>query len=338
MDVRGSLVRFEQGSNRLWIDGAGSAALPLPPELAKQFAGRPAVGYLNWQHSLSFDGAAVRADGNVELRGPSQLIRCASVVGQLSKPVRMDDATAASRLEAEGVRLTTITADGGVFIENRTFDQRGLIAVDSGRMPRIYLNQETSEIQGTGPGWIKTVRRGNALAGANVLGANVVDAAPDNDQLSYLRVEFQRQITGNLRVRRIAFNDRVRALYGAVPSWDHELNPDPRSLAPGQVSLRCSQLSVLQMLRRGQQRAPFEFQALGHTVVEGPDFTATAHRLSYDQGKDQLVLEGDGRTDAQIKRFQPGKGSQETSARKIQYWPKSKRIEVQGADVIELRG
>lgn len=338
MDVRGALVRFEQGSNRLWIDGAGSAALPLPLEVAQQFAGRPAVGYLNWQDSLSFDGSSVRADGDVEVRGPSQLIRCASVVGQLSKPIRMDDATAGARLEAEGVRLTAITADGGVFIENRTFDESGLISVDTGNMPRIHVNQETSEIQGVGPGWIKTVRRGNALAGANVLGGNPRDTVAGNDQLSYLRVDFQRQITGNLRVRRIAFNDRVRALYGPVPGWDNELNSDPRSLSAGQVSLRCDQLSVLQMLRRGQQQSPFEFQALGNTIVEGTDFTARAHRLSYDQGKDQLVLEGRDGADAHIRRAKPGQGSQETSARKIQFWPKSKRIEVQGADVIELRG
>ena len=47
---------------------------------------------------------------------------------------------------------------------------------------------------------------------------------------------------------------------------------------------------------------PMELEALSNTLVEGSTFTARAHRLTYAEEKDLLVLEGDGRTDAQLFR------------------------------------
>jgi hypothetical protein len=336
LDVRGTTVRFEQANNRLWIEGAGSAALPLPPRVAQQFAGRATVGYLNWQRSLSFDGDEVRVDGGVELRGPAQVIRCATLQGKLSQPIRMADASAGARLEMDGLELTNITADGGVLFENRTFDQRGLIAVDTGTMQRMNIDQRSAEFLGVGPGQIKTIRFvDNALAGQQVLGKPGPGVAAGNRQLGYLRVQFQRQVAGNLQVRRLAFDSNVQAIYGPVPNWDTELPDDPRRLADGQVSLRCDRMSVAQILRRGQKQAPFEFESQGNTILEGREFQARADRLSYDQGKDLVILRGGDRDDAQIIRSSGGK-QQSTSARVIKYWPKGNRINVEGANEIQL--
>lgn len=339
LDVRGPMVRFEQASNRIWIEGAGSAALPLPPRMVQQFAGRAAVGYLNWQRSLTFDGTVARADGGVEMRGPAQLIRCATVEAKLSRPIRFAEREAGARLNLEGVELSNITADGGVTIENRTFDNRGLVAIDTGTMKRLTIDQATSEFLGVGPGQIKTVRFNDSQLGSNQVLAKPkprpLQSLAKPDQLGHLRVQFQRQVAGNLQTRRLSFDDRVQAIYGPVQNWDVELPDDPRALAQGQVSLRCDRLSVAQVLRRGQQQGSFEFESQGNTIVEGREFQARADRLTYDQAKDLIILRGGARDDAEIVRRSGGK-QQSTSARVIKYRPKGNRVDVEGANEIRL--
>ncbi len=339
MDVRGAVVRFEQGSNRLWIDGAGSAAMPLPPAIAERFTGRAAVGFINWQQSCSFDGREVRADGEVELRGPSQLMRCASVVGELSQPIRFGDARASQQLELEGVTLNSIAAEGGVFVENRTFDQQGLVSIETGSMRRLRISDNNTRIVGSGPGWVKTVRKGQAFAPGLAAGIGPArpPAANANDQLTCLRVNFERQLNGDLGNRSLFFEDRVQATYGQVPDWDTKLKARSRQVPVGQLLVTCNRLSVVQLFRRGLQQAPFELNAEGNTVVEGNDFIAEAAQLRYSQEKDRITLDG-GAGDAHILRTEPGKSRQETSARKIQYWIKDQRIQVDGANSIELSG
>ena len=331
MDVRGGLIRFEQDSNRLWIDGAGSATVPLPAQLANHMPGHLAVGFVGWRDRLVFDGSQLRAEGHVELRGPAQLVRCSTLSAEMSRRVPLVAARGGRLPEME---IASITADGGVLVENRTLDNERLVSIDTGNLRRIRIDNRSGEVQGSGPGWIKTVRYGS-VPGPR---APRRQKPADQQRLSFLRVAFQGQLVGNIRSRKMQFQDRIQAVYGPIDSWDEEIAPDPRRLSAEQIALRCDRLSVLQMARRGAANWPLEIQAIGHTLIEGANFTARAHRLAYDQAKDQLVLEGDGQTDARLWREEPGKSRQEMSARKIQYEPSRNRVNIQGANTIELRG
>ena len=47
---------------------------------------------------------------------------------------------------------------------------------------------------------------------------------------------------------------------------------------------------------------PMEMEAIGNVSVEGATFQALANRMTYAEAKDLLVLEGDGRDDAELYR------------------------------------
>ncbi len=59
--------------------------------------------------------------------------------------------------------------------------------------------------------------------------------------------------------------------------------------------------------------------------------------MSYAQAKDLSILEGDGRTDAELWH-QPRLGgpTSKHAARKIFYWPETNRLRVEGARSLEL--
>jgi hypothetical protein len=74
-------------------------------------------------------------------------------------------------------------------------------------------------------------------------------------------------------------------------------------------------------------------------VVEGKTFTARGHRVTYSEAKDLLVLEGDGRTDAQLfQQARPGASTSQTAARKIMFWPKTRRVQIDDIRFIDPGG
>jgi hypothetical protein len=151
-----------------------------------------------------------------------------------------------------------------------------------------------------------------------------------------------------LNLHEITFHDRVRSVYGPVLSWEDELNPDNvDDLGPGGALMTCDQMTVrqpdgpaappAQPNQPPQSRRPVELEAIGNALVEGDTFTARAHRLTYSEAKDLLVLEGDGRNDAQLYRQENPTGPQtKAMARQILFWRSQNRVSVNDARFFDL--
>jgi hypothetical protein len=104
------------------------------------------------------------------------------------------------------------------------------------------------------------------------------------------------------------------------------------------VLLHCDQLTVRQMPGVGRgAKATAELEALGNTLVEGQTFTARAHKLSFAEAKDLLVLEGNGSIDAQLfRQSRPGGPTSQAAARRIMFWRSTNRVEVDDARFLDI--
>ena len=81
-----------------------------------------------------------------------------------------------------------------------------------------------------------------------------------------------------------------------------------------------------------------EMEASGRTLVEGKSFTARAERISYTTDKEQLVLQGDGRNDAELWHQQVRGGQYSyTAATKIMYWRGKNEVVFEGGKVLDLQ-
>jgi len=146
-------------------------------------------------------------------------------------------------------------------------------------------------------------------------------------------VSFQGPLAGNLHNRELAFNDRVKTIYGPVDSWQATLDPDgPDGLGRHGVLLSCDQMTVADVpLPVGDGRAA-ELTAQGNVVIEGQTFTARAPRMTYAEAKQLLILEGNGRTHAELyHQEQVGAPFSKVLAHKILYWRSTGQVYVEGA-------
>ncbi len=84
-------------------------------------------------------------------------------------------------------------------------------------------------------------------------------------------------------------------------------------------------------------RRSIDLIALGDTVVEGKSFVARGHRISYEQAKDLLLLEGSSRSEAELwHQARVGGPTSYSQSRRIFYWPKTKNVKADDWKFLDL--
>jgi hypothetical protein len=327
----GNDIQLDRGKNYLQIQGPGQMQLPVDRDLDGNSLAQPKALYVTWKDHLTFDGRTAHVVGGAAANTDTQ--RALAETMEVSLTKQLDFARPEKR---DDVDVSNLLMQGGVWLENRTMEDGQLKSMNRLDAKNLSVDRGTGDLFAEGPGWFTTVSRGNAtkmgpLAARPVQpGATSVRplAAPigsptEEDGLTYLRIDFLRGISGNLHKKELRFEQQVRGVYGPVEDWDQTVDADsPDGLGPKDALIHCDTLRLAQIGPSQGEQQPFEVTATGNTVVEGGrQYTARAHRITYVQAKDLLVLEGNGRSDAQLWRQTTVGGEwARTAGRKILYW------------------
>ena len=338
LTLSGTNIKLYRGSNRLWVNGMGQMELPLKRDMEGRPLARPGVLNIDWQEKMEFDGRTVSFFESVVATGPNQRMATEELRVSLLEPIDFSDPSMDQEPD-----VARIECSGGVVMENWSFDGPAQTSWDRMQNADLSIDRVSGEIVGRGPGRVTTVRIGRPEVPGSPFGAAPDGNRPaktegDPNQLAYLNVEFQDRIEGNLHHRTLTFYDQVHCVYGPVESWDATLDiDDPDSLGPKGALLTSDALTVTQIATPLEGDSSLELLAQGNVRVEGSMFNAWGHRMSYDQAKDLLILEGTGRADAQLfyqKRV--GAPTQNVQMGKIRYRPKTNEIQLDDASSVDL--
>jgi hypothetical protein len=368
LDLQGPLIDFDRGRNRLTVDGAGRLKVPLaagvggfesfgftggmspggatPPNA---IVGGPAAAAppgsldVNWQGRMDFDGLTARFVDRVVTVSGGTAVRAGSLDVVFNRPIEF---SAGQPQPAARPDVARIACGSGVRIESESAAQDGGKSVEQLFVRDLVIDRTTGNVTGTGPGRLASTRFGQppgmALpTGPQTPGAAPTPAAPaaQPDELTYLGVDFQRGMRGNINRRVMEFHQRVEAIWGPVAKWGDTLDPRAAAgLPPRVVTISSDVLGVGQAPPApGQKRSSIEMAAGGNVLVEGESFTARSARLTWSEAKDLLVFEGDGRSDAQLYRqAKVGAATSSASAGKILYWRAINRVDVDDARYLDL--
>jgi hypothetical protein len=357
LDLEGPMLEFDRGRGRLSVDGAGKLTLPLQGDTrgitTLGFSGAaPAVprsdgppGKLDvtWQGRMDFDGLTARFVDRVVAQGETALVRAGSLDVVFDRP--FDFAAGAPR-GGRQPDVARIACGSGVRIESESVDDTGQKSTEQLFTRDLVIDRASGDVTGTGPGRLTSTRVGQPMsltppAGPSAAGTPVrpVAAAPRDPGLTYLGVDFQRGMRGNLNRRALEFHQRVEAIWGPIARRGDTLDPHaPGGLPQGAVTISSDVLGVGQApAMPGLQRSTIELGAGGNVLVEGESFTARSARLSWSEAKDLLVFEGDGRSDAQLfRQLKAGAQPSSASAGKILYWRALNRVDVEDARYLDL--
>ena len=342
MWARGAKIYLYPLENSLKIVGAGELHPPAARESEASSTAPPPVS-VEWTGNMQFDGKLARFEENVTVRGSQQpergglttFVATGDVVhAELTNRIEFQNPKAAGKVD-----LMEVAFDGWGFLQTEMFDENGERKLfEQMQVLGLTVNHQTGDLHGSGPGWLRGIHHGKDLAPTTGGPALVPGSASG---LNFIRVDFQREIVGNLQQQRIEFLNGTKTLYGPVETWDDALDQEQIALPPGTIHLTCDRLAVTQF---GEGGDAAQLEAVGNAHIQGDAFNATGGRVSYVRLKDQLILEGDGRNDAQVEyQTQPGASPSHFTAGKMMYWPKSGLVKVMDVkqseiDVGQLRG
>lgn len=344
LGLTSSNINLNRGTRRLWTEGPGRLEMVLDRDLSGQTipGGRPVT--IQWRERMSLEGATLRFEDTVRLISGLEEMRTDTLEIGFKEPIPLGDPEKQDRPEVQKVRCR-----GGVVLESQSADAQGPVSWQRVEVTDLALDLVTGAATAGGPGHMRTLRRGNTPSLLSPKGTGTGPTQPQQPSgpsletapqvppreppaLSYLQVDFQRGAAGNFRQRRLTFEGQVRAVFGPINGWEERLSADrPETLGPRGAVLRCERLAVAQMPVPGNDQLSLELEAVGNALVEGQHYTARAHRITYAEAKDLLILEGDGRNDAQLfRQTVPGGPVSSTTARRIQYWPSLRKGSIDG--------
>ena len=359
VDLEGPLVEFDRGRNRMTVDGAGRLRLPMSggmnglEALAVSSATAPAAappagnaqpGALDvtWQGRMDFDGLTARFVDRVATRSGATSLTAGSLDVILAQPIQFG--SQGQPRPSQRAEVARIACGSGVRIDSQSVAEDGSKSTEQLFIRDLVLDRATGGFTGTGPGRLTSTRFGQApamampAAGGGPAAAPAVAAARP-DELTYLGVDFQRGMRGNINQRVMEFHQRVEAIWGPIARWGDSLDAHaPGGLPPRAVTIASDVLSVGQSPPApGQRRTSIELAAAGNILVEGESFTARSARLAWSEAKDLLVFEGDGRSDAQLfRQLKAGAPTSSASAGKILYWRGLNRVDVEDARFLDF--
>jgi hypothetical protein len=334
VSAAGGEILLHRGENRLQIEGPGEMQLPIAQDHTGKELTRPEILNVVWKDGMNFDGQTVRVSGQVSAKSESQHALAETMEVSLTKRVDFSQPRRREPLELRELQL-----HGKVWLEHRTLVEGRLQSIDHLQVRNLRVDRISGQVLADGPGWFDTVRfERNPEEGLSPVAAGgppptAPASGPGREPLVYVRIDFVRGITGNLHQGELQFDEQVRTLYGPVDDWDSKVDADaPQGLGERDILLTCDTLRLVQMGQLPDGRKPVELTAWGNTVVESARFWSRSHRITYVQAKDLLVLEGDGRSDAQLwRQEQVGGPRSRAAARKILYWRSTNQLEIDDA-------
>ncbi|MGE0605569.1 MAG: hypothetical protein AB7O62_00480 [Pirellulales bacterium] len=337
LSMHGDEINLNQQTNRLWIDGPGGLSLLVDQDKQGHAEG-PRQLDVTWRGKMRFDGQQAIFEHKVEANRPNQLLKTANLEVNFDKRVDFVETKQEARPQVKSVHCRQ-----GVEGVSQTFDERGLLTIERLNTADLMVNQISGELAAQGPGWITRVTRGPPASEATLPNLNAANAAKeptakDRDGLNYMHVRFQKGMSGNIHRKQVRFDEQVKAIYGPVAAWNSVIDPDADGgLGPESALLTCDRLEAMQMPGVGGSEPHMELDASENAFVEGQTYTARANRITYNQAKDLMVLEGAGRVAAELSQQQRVGGPvKNLAANKIKYWKSSNHVQVDDARFLDL--
>jgi hypothetical protein len=346
LTVMGDKIQLNRGDNRIWITSPGKMTFPAMarkgPGDSQQptaVAATPPLS-VDWKGRMDFDGRTAKFLRDVQVRGAQQsqqgeifdlLVMGHELTVTLNQEVNLSRDKPPENLDVQELAFV-----GGVYVQNTGQRQGSQTSYDQLQVRDLKIEHSTGRLHAYGPGWGSSVRYDGGLAENGLNPA--ADASAADPRLAYVRVDYEDEITGNITARELTFRGRVRTLYGPVDAWDQTLDPDPaQGLGRGQYLLASDQLSVADAASRmAGSEAGIELTALGNATIEGDAFTARAWRVAYAKAKELVILEGDGRTEAELWR--KGSTTPDAAAQQIRFWTTNQSVQVDGGRFLNLGG
>lgn len=342
--ISGDEVNINQRTNQAWVPGRGwmkmlaqaafseDARKPEtpPPGTAKQ-PEKLSEMTIHWKKDMQFDGRHAVFQGDIQAEQERSRLLCQEMQVFLDKPVSLKE----SQKGTASAKVKELVCDKSVRMDELVADKDGKIVRKTRVMaPVVAVNNEDGEMNAPGPGVVYLLQYANADDGP---GAPKRDAnkPPPPQQLKLTRINYLDRLYSNNSKRTATFYGSVEVVNLPTENIDETIDVD--NPPKGCLYLRCEQLKVYSQ-KEPDGRTSQQMDAMRHVVVQSQEFWGVADRVTFDESKDLVILEGgeNGKATLYRDRVKGGNGDK-IQGTKIWYWRKTNDFKVEGGRSLDVR-
>lgn len=342
--ISGDEVNINQRTNQAWVPGRGwmkmlstasladggkpappSAAEPKKPEKASELT-------IHWKQDMQFDGRHAVFTGDIQAEQEASRLLCKKQMQvMLDNPVSLKEGQKGS----PPAKVKEIVCDETVRMEENVAEKDGKIVRKSRLLaPVVTVNNEDGEMNAAGPGVVYLLQYGSSDAGPSGKPADA-SKPPAPPELKLTRINYMERLYSNNSKRTATFYGGVEVINLPTDNIDQVVDVDKPP--KGCLYLRCDLLKVYSH-KLADGRTSQEMDAMRHVVVQSQEFWGVADRVTYDESKDLVIMEGGegGKATLYRERF-VGASGDKLRGKKIWYWRKKNEFKVEGGDGIDVR-
>ncbi len=336
-------VRYNQQTGLVWMDQPGS--FQISAEALNQQSNSPASGgrmrwldspSCSWKGRLQFDGRLVRIQGDIEMNGTVSLEPNRMWI--INGTSQQMDLQLAAPVNLRAPKQTNSSLDRIVLSEQidlraaQTDMQFDRISLQRIVAPELIYHLRQSQIVVAGPGDVKTWNR---VQTSTPYLSRTSQHAPDPLRIQGAHLNFRNNMVTFLDRSEVICEGKVELAAGMLNSWDEMIDLNTmQQLRNDEMLIGCDQLKAYDTAKLLPTAGAFvsnqglgesagalsnfwEFQALGNVTFAGKtaagEYRGNGYRAVYTQSKDMLLLEGDGRTPANVRVIPVGQAPVTTS-------------------------
>jgi hypothetical protein len=336
-NIKTSEIRYNQESGLLWMDQPGQFTISAEAMNTNRDS-RSKIGGNNlrwldaptckWNGRLQFNGSVVRIQGDIDLNGTVSAE--ANRMWIVNGGCHLMDLHLRNPIDLRLPKQTTSSLERIVMGDQidlraaQTDMQLNRISLQRIVAPELTYHLAQNQIVVAGPGDVRTWNLVDSNGALLVVRDKEGNASP---RIQGAHLNFRNNMVTYIDRSEVICDGKVELAAGFLNSWDEmiDLNTMQR-LKNDEILIGCDRLQAYDTSRLQPPAGSFasnptigggslqnsnfwEIQALGNVTFSGKsvagEYSGNGYRAVYTQAKDMLLLEGDGRSPANVKIVPP---------------------------------
>ncbi|MCS7167985.1 MAG: hypothetical protein RMI91_12255 [Gemmatales bacterium] len=346
--LRGPVIKLDQVLNTIDVEGLGSMRLPSRNDFQGQPLREPVEVVVDWNQSMFFDGRLAEFDGGVQaVQGQSRLA-CRRLSLLLDRKVSFREQKTSDLKRSEpAAGLSRLMCEQDVRLEKVILEEDRYRLLQRIEARELAYDHELATLTAYGPGTVTVFQPHQAdqrASGAPLpiaIEPRLAEPAPakvqtDRPSFKLTRIHYDGflQITkaADKQTDIVSFAGGISLIH--LSADDPDIAVPPERLPEDALNLSCGQLKITSRKVDNGSTAQ-ELLAEQNVRVRAKQFHALADRVSFDEAKDLLILEGANGATLYRQRV-PGGEFEPVRAKRIWFWRRENRVRFDGTESIQL--
>jgi hypothetical protein len=240
---------------------------------------------------MFFSGQYAEFHGGIQAEQENARLACQTLQVTFDRPISLKEGN-----KGEPAKVQVLVCDETVQVRDRTIVNKRILKDQWIECGVLDVDKKAGTVFARLPGFVRIWQPGAKdplTAPTPGTKNNVKPAAiPDDVEMKLTYVSFAGWMKANNEKHSATFVDEVKVLHMPATNPDAKIDLDKilNAMPANSFYLSCDKLDIISIEEKGITTK--EMTARGHVIIEGQDYSGRAAIVTYNEAKEQIILQG----------------------------------------------